>query len=64
MFIEFLTQQSFSVTMAKKRKAISKQDVDVAIAKPDTLYFLEDGLMDMDSQTIVRGTFDPTPQTK
>ena len=64
MFIEFLTQESFRVTMAKKRKAVSKQDVDEAIANLDPLHFLEDGVMDMDPQTIVKGTYDPTTQTK
>lgn len=63
MFIEFLTQESFRVTMAKKRKAVSKQDVEEAVSNLDPLHFLEEGVMDIDSHVIAKGTYEPLVRT-
>ena len=63
MFIEYLTQESFRVTMSKKRKTVSKQDVDEAVAHVDALHFLDDGVLDLDPQLINKGNYEsPPPQ--
>ena len=43
MFIEFLAQESFRITLANKRKIVTKQDLEEAVDITDPLHFLQEG---------------------